>query len=348
MAPTHSSDSKTTPRKDAASLVQINLTLNGKYFRVYLTPNDPNDPTNHGAIFIARKTEALARTLIMALGKKHAVFHLMGGFIPGVLVKPIHINPVLGTRVFRLPILQYEDQIAPDGYVIVKHMPGPGFIRELSFHKLSSSILGNHTPSLVYADPTHCTIAMKDAGKDLYDCIVATEDKSNPYMLTVDDKVRFTWIFIQLIQEIHRRGFVHGDLKAENVCIQGRDKVTLIDWGMAHKTSLRRSNYGTLAYCAPECFPLSDATHDPVGLEIWALGVVLFIMWMHTLPFDVRNPAAMDAFNAHGDLTVIIKETTGLELEWEKIPRKVRRIIWMLLDGNPSRRVKHFNSIKFV
>jgi serine/threonine protein kinase len=108
------------------------------------------------------------------------------------------------------------------------------------------------------------------------------------------DVANTLWIVRQTaeaLDSLHRAGFVHGDVKPENVRLVSDGTAVLIDLGFAHRpgenASLLRQGYvlGTANYMAPEmcCF------EDDAGPEsdLFSLGVMLFEMLTGQLPYPV-------------------------------------------------------------
>ncbi|KAL4472911.1 hypothetical protein ABPG72_007788 [Tetrahymena utriculariae] len=110
-------------------------------------------------------------------------------------------------------------------------------------------------------------------------------------------------IFLQILngfQSIHEKGIIHRDLKLENVLIQD-GIIKIADFGLAKKLEnspnstkehLARSFCGTKAYLAPEV--LMGNYYD-YKVDIWSLGVLLFVMLFFQFPFGSRqdNPAEL-------------------------------------------------------
>ncbi|KAL4480137.1 hypothetical protein ABPG74_020653 [Tetrahymena malaccensis] len=110
-------------------------------------------------------------------------------------------------------------------------------------------------------------------------------------------------IFLQILngfQSIHEKGIIHRDLKLENVLIQD-GIIKIADFGLAKKLEnspnstkehLARSFCGTKAYLAPEV--LMGNYYD-YKVDIWSLGVLLFVMLFFQFPFGSRqdNPSEL-------------------------------------------------------
>jgi eukaryotic-like serine/threonine-protein kinase len=93
---------------------------------------------------------------------------------------------------------------------------------------------------------------------------------------------------------MHKRGIVHGDVKAENILLAAeidsthgsrrRRVVRLLDFGLAHMLGTGEDGIsGSPHYIAPERAQGGPAT--PLT-DIYALGVLGFLLLTHTVPFD--------------------------------------------------------------
>jgi hypothetical protein len=96
-------------------------------------------------------------------------------------------------------------------------------------------------------------------------------------------------IMIQIaegINYLHNLGIVHRDLKAENVMLNDKLEVKIIDFGMSKpigKENKFHQKMGTLAYAAPEI--LTGEGYSK-GVDIWSLGIILYFVLTGRLPFD--------------------------------------------------------------
>jgi len=96
--------------------------------------------------------------------------------------------------------------------------------------------------------------------------------------------------FIQLLDGIgyaHSKRIIHRDIKAENIFLDEKlETIKIGDWGFASPyKSDQITNYqcGTLHYTAPEI--LSQGTCVGQEVDVWALGVLLYLMVCGWLPF---------------------------------------------------------------
>ncbi len=93
----------------------------------------------------------------------------------------------------------------------------------------------------------------------------------------------------EALAAVHRAGFVHGDVKPDNVRLVGDGTAILIDLGFAHRpgenTSFYQQGYvlGTANYLAPELCA-ANAGAGPAS-DVFSLGVMLYEMLAGQLPF---------------------------------------------------------------
>jgi len=101
-------------------------------------------------------------------------------------------------------------------------------------------------------------------------------------------------IFYQMckgVQYLHQHYVVHHDLKLENTGIRSNGTIAIMDFGFCTEFTpdqLLSKFCGTLSYSAPEL--LLGKPYPPTPVDIWALGVSLFMMLAKRFPFDSENP----------------------------------------------------------
>jgi serine/threonine-protein kinase Chk2 len=99
---------------------------------------------------------------------------------------------------------------------------------------------------------------------------------------------RRSYIFADILQ--HERGIVHRDIKPENILLTDKDlHLKLADFGLAKiigEESFTTTLCGTPSYVAPEI--LEDSRHRRYtrAVDIWSLGVVLYICLCGFPPFS--------------------------------------------------------------
>ncbi|XP_055684675.1 serine/threonine-protein kinase NIM1 [Lutzomyia longipalpis] len=106
---------------------------------------------------------------------------------------------------------------------------------------------------------------------------------------------------LSAVRHMHNLGFVHRDIKAENVLLVNEDKVKLADFGFSTQLSNEpcRTFCGSPPYAAPELFSDDDYVGKPV--DVWALGVLLYFMIIGNMPFRAPTVPALRAAVLKGD-----------------------------------------------
>jgi serine/threonine protein kinase len=94
---------------------------------------------------------------------------------------------------------------------------------------------------------------------------------------------------VEALAALHRKGFLHGDVKPDNIRLVTAGQAVLLDLGFAHRpgenTFLQERGYilGTANYLAPE---MGDKElHDDPRADVFSLGVTLFEMLTGQLPY---------------------------------------------------------------
>ena len=110
------------------------------------------------------------------------------------------------------------------------------------------------------------------------------EQKALPMFVEILDTVAY----------IHNNGYLHLDIKSNNVMIQPNGKLKLIDLGIASRMSeaSNSTGFGTPAYMPPE---QSEMGHCGKYTDVFALGVMLFEMLTGSLPFTSQNTSGRQA-----------------------------------------------------
>jgi MAP/microtubule affinity-regulating kinase len=100
-------------------------------------------------------------------------------------------------------------------------------------------------------------------------------------------------LFRQVVKGIeycHRLHVAHRDIKLENILLDDKENVKVIDFGFSAVLSAEsrtRAFCGTPNYMAPEIIMRRDYKAQPV--DIWALGVLLYAMLTGKFPFKGSN-----------------------------------------------------------
>nr|XP_057938807.1 serine/threonine-protein kinase SIK1 [Doryrhamphus excisus]XP_057938808.1 serine/threonine-protein kinase SIK1 [Doryrhamphus excisus] len=109
---------------------------------------------------------------------------------------------------------------------------------------------------------------------------------SNGRMSEVEARNKF-WQILTAVDYCHRHHIVHRDLKTENLLLDGNMNIKLADFGFGnfYNAGEPLSTWcGSPPYAAPEVFEGKE--YEGPQLDIWSLGVVLYVLVCGSLPFD--------------------------------------------------------------
>ncbi|MGW1002799.1 Stk1 family PASTA domain-containing Ser/Thr kinase [Streptomyces sp. NPDC002520] len=118
----------------------------------------------------------------------------------------------------------------------------------------------------------------------------------------------------------HRAGFVHRDMKPENVLIGDDGRVKVADFGLVRsvdtQTSTTGTVLGTVSYLAPE--QIEQGTADP-RVDVYACGVVLYEMLTGGKPHPGGTPAQVLYKHIHEDVPPPSALVPGLPYELDEL-----------------------------
>lgn len=104
-------------------------------------------------------------------------------------------------------------------------------------------------------------------------------------------------IFQQLISGVeymHKMGIVHRDLKPANILLDEHKNVKIIDFGLGNlydNSEKLNTSCGSPCYAAPEL--IAGEEYNPLKVDIWSCGIVLYYMVAGYLPFNEGSKAEL-------------------------------------------------------
>jgi beta-lactam-binding protein with PASTA domain/tRNA A-37 threonylcarbamoyl transferase component Bud32 len=151
--------------------------------------------------------------------------------------------------------------------------------------------------------------------------------------LPVHQAVGYARQVAQALHAAHRQGIVHRDVKPQNILVDDKGTVKVVDFGIAKALAAPGPTrpgvfWGSPAYIAPE--QAKEGETSPSS-DIYSLGVVLFEMLTGRLPFEADNPIGMVL--AHIDRVA----PRPSEL-WPSVPRWLDDVVLRSLAKNPTQR----------
>jgi serine/threonine-protein kinase len=129
----------------------------------------------------------------------------------------------------------------------------------------------------------------------------------------------------------HDRGIIHRDLKPQNIMMNKRGDVVIMDFGLAaiaDQLSGAEARNGTPAYMAPEQLKGAEVT---ARSDIYALGLVLYELFTGKRPYDAKTVPQLLSQQESAQLTSM----TSLAAD---IDPAVERAIRRCLDPDPLKR----------
>ena len=158
--------------------------------------------------------------------------------------------------------------------------------------------------------------------------------------MKTDTAIDYAIQIAEALEEAHSKGIVHRDIKADNIMINSKNQIKVMDFGLAKlKGSLKltrtSSTVGTLAYMAPE--QMQGGEVDPRS-DIFAYGVLFFEMLSGRLPFRGEHEAAMM-------YSIINEDPENIQKFVPDAPAELSFLLKTALEKNPDDRFQHMSDI---
>ena len=140
------------------------------------------------------------------------------------------------------------------------------------------------------------------------------------------------------LKYLHQYGIIHRDLKPENIMLTEQNDngmIKIMDFGLSKILGAKEKSvegFGTLTFVAPEVLVRTPYNKE---IDIWSLGVILYLMLSGTLPFDDED----DNEEVIAKLTVYSDVKFPSKL-WSKRSPLVIDLIKKCLTKDPVQRIK--------
>lgn len=152
-------------------------------------------------------------------------------------------------------------------------------------------------PQVFRVDDDKLTITMELLSKDL-DWMI--ENK----VLNKADILRYVKDILEILVQLHSIGFIHGDIKPNNICLTGMGKAQLIDYGFMLRQNFRirgRTPIYTPYYRHPEIYNSMLCDFDYFTCQqydMWSLGITILELVVGEIPLYFRNTKPLPYLSA--------------------------------------------------
>ncbi len=149
----------------------------------------------------------------------------------------------------------------------------------------------------------------------------------------INDSITYAIQIAEALKEAHNKEIAHLDIKSDNIMINSKNQVKVMDFGLARLRDSKAEQhysgtYGTAAYMSPE-----QALGKPAGFtsDIWSFGIVFYEMLTGKLPFihsyeeaviySILNEEPVSPSSLRGDITPGLEKIILTCLEKEEKDR---------------------------
>lgn len=179
--------------------------------------------------------------------------------------------------------------------------------------------------------------------------------RQDPSIMPLNQRLNHFYRILEACEYTHEMGFIHRDIKADNIFIGSHNETYLFDWGLAfkHDDSSEEEDFfdidtqeltkpgkipGTLTHLAPE---RALGVKGSFQTDIFSLGVVLYQLLTLKMPFYRKDLAH---FKQIAGSEIFIKPSE-LNVK-DDIDEALDLIIARALDNDPKKRYTHVKDFK--
>jgi hypothetical protein len=109
----------------------------------------------------------------------------------------------------------------------------------------------------------------------------------------------------KIIEYMHNKDIVHGDLKPNNILINSKNDLYLIDYGLSGLDKISSGTGGTKPFCAPETLNTSETEEyvwrqNKKENDVWSIGIIYITIFLFNTIYHYYSEYPKDFFDSIG------------------------------------------------
>jgi len=167
-------------------------------------------------------------------------------------------------------------------------------------------------------------------GRSLQDHLAARAG----HQFTLDEILDVLIGVADALRAIHRSGYVHRDVKPDNIMLAPQGRVVLLDLGLMQRVELAASNeqvFGSPHYVAPEVATLSVAAGTAHQLDVYSLGALAHQLMTGRPPFEAESVTELVMMHVRAAVPSAYEARPD-------VPIELHRLVESMLGKKPSDR----------